>query len=78
VSAVRNVLSHDQVVALPVTVDLLTAAHVLRLGRTTAYTLAQRGQFGCRVFRQGGRYAVARGDLLRVLGVADAPAETRV
>ena len=77
-SAVPNVLSHDQVVALPVTVDLLTAAQALRLGRTTAYTLAKRGQFGCRVFRQAGRYAVARGDLLRVLGVADAPAHTRV
>ena len=77
-SAVRNVLSHDQVVALPVTVDLLTAAHVLRLGRTTAYTLAQRGQFGGRVFGQAGRYAVVRGNLLRVLGVADAPADTRV
>ena len=68
-------MGRDQVLALPVTVDLMSAARVLLLGRTTAYTLAKRGLFPCRVFRQGGRYVVARGDLLRAVGMADGAQE---
>jgi hypothetical protein len=63
-----------ELLELPVTVDLLTAARAFGLGRTVAYSLAKRAQFPCRVFRAGGRYVVARGDLLRALGVADTAA----
>ena len=59
---------------LPVTGDLMTAARAFGLGRTAAYGLAKRDEFPCRVFRAGGRYVVARGDLLRALGVADTAA----
>lgn len=69
-----------ELMALPVTVDLLTAARAFGLGRTAAYALAKRDQFPCRVFKAGGRYVVARGDLLRSLGVREpgALAEARV
>ncbi len=67
-------MRQQELLDLPVTVDLLTAARVFGLGRTAAYTLAKRGQFPCRVFRAGGRYVVARGDLMRALGVVDSAA----
>jgi len=63
-----------ELVELPVTVDLMTAARAFGIGRTVAYTLAKAGQFPCRVFRAGGRYVVARGDLLRALGATDSAA----
>jgi len=40
-------------------------------GCTTACTLASAGRFLCRVFGQGGRYVVARGDIVGVLGLTD-------
>ena len=64
----------EEVLELPVTVDLLTAARAFGLGRTVAYALAKRGEFPCRVFRAGGRYVVARGDLLRALGITESAA----
>ena len=71
----------SEIRALPVTVDLATAARALRLGQTMAYTLAKRDEFPCRLFRQGGRYVVARGDILRALGIPETadrrPAATR-
>lgn len=44
---------------LPPAIDLATAARVLGIGRTTAYELARRGKFPCRVLRIGGLYRVA-------------------
>jgi hypothetical protein len=40
------------------TVDLMTAAAALGLGRTKAYELARRAQFPCRVIRIGEVYRV--------------------
>ena len=64
-------LRTEEVMDLPVTVDILTAARAFGLGRTVAYGLAKRDEFPCRVFRAGGRYVVARGDLLRALGLSE-------
>jgi hypothetical protein len=55
--------------ALPPTVDLVTAARALGCGRTLAYDLARRGRFPCRVLRLGNRYLIPTADLLRTLGV---------
>jgi hypothetical protein len=52
---------------LPVTVDLLTAATLLGIGRTRAYELARRGEFPCKLLRVGARYRVVTADLLRLL-----------
>lgn len=54
---------------LPVTVDLLTAARALGLGRTTAYGLARAGQFPCPLVRAGRGYRVPTAALLRTLGI---------
>src|SRR5262245_58176708 len=53
------------------TVDLITAARALGLGRTKAYELARRGEFPCRVIRIGETYRIPTPGLLELLG-ADA------
>lgn len=60
------------------TVDLMTAAAALRLGRTKAYQLARRDEFPCRVIRIGDTYRVPTPGLLELLGVtAETPAAAR-
>jgi predicted DNA-binding transcriptional regulator AlpA len=41
----------------------------LGLGRSTAYELARRREFPCRVLQVGSSYRIATADLLRVLGI---------
>jgi hypothetical protein len=57
------------------TVDLMTAARALGLGRTKAYELARTGEFPCRVIRIGDTYRIPTAGLLELLGVA--PEEPR-
>jgi excisionase family DNA binding protein len=64
-------MSRAELLALPVTVDIGTAARALGLGRSTAYELARRGDFPCRVLRLGSSYRVPTAELLRVLGIAN-------
>ena len=56
--------------ALPPTIDLVTAARALGCGRTLAYELARRGRFPCRVLRVGNRYLIPTADLLRTLSAS--------
>ncbi len=59
------------------TVDLMTAARALGLGRTKAYELARREQFPCRVIRIGETYRIPTAGLLELLGVtAEEPRST--
>ena len=59
------------------TVDLMTAARALGLGRTKAYELARRQQFPCRVLRIGDTYRAPTVGLLELLGLApDEPDRT--
>lgn len=53
----------------PPTVDLLTAARVLGIGRTTAYALVRSGRFPCRVIRVGSTYRVPTAELHRLVGL---------
>jgi excisionase family DNA binding protein len=62
-------LTRAELLALPVTVDVTTAARALGLGRSTAYELARRDEFACRVLRIGSSYRIPTADLLRVLGI---------
>ncbi|HVB46444.1 MAG TPA: DNA-binding protein [Streptosporangiaceae bacterium] len=52
------------------TVDLMTAARALGLGRTKAYELARRDEFPCRVIRIGDTYRIPTAGLLELLGVS--------
>jgi len=62
-------MSIADLLALPPTVDLVTAARALGCGRTLAYDLARRGQFPCPVLRLGNRHVVPTAGLLRLLGI---------
>lgn len=70
-------LSAAEVLALPAAVDLATAARALDLGRTSAYSMAKRGEFPVPLLRLGNQYRARRTDLLELLGIeqpATAPA----
>lgn len=56
--------------ALPPALDLVTAAKALGIGRTTAYSLARRDEFPCRLIKVGSQYKVPTAELLRLLGLA--------
>jgi predicted DNA-binding transcriptional regulator AlpA len=62
-------MTRAELLALPVAVDLTTAARALGLGRSTAYELARREAFPCRVLQVGSSYRVPTAELLRVLGI---------
>ncbi|SEP54514.1 helix-turn-helix domain-containing protein [Amycolatopsis saalfeldensis] len=63
------VMTVAELAALPAVVDLMTAARALRIGRTTAYSLARADDFPCPVLRVGGEYRVPVVGLIRVLGL---------
>jgi len=65
----RDAMTRAELLALPAVVDITTAARALGLGRSTAYELARRDEFPCRVLRIGSSYRVPTADLLRVLGI---------
>jgi excisionase family DNA binding protein len=68
-------MTRVELLALPAVVDVTTAARALGLGRSTAYDLARRGEFPCRVLHIGSSYRVPTAELLRVLGIdPDQPA----
>jgi excisionase family DNA binding protein len=69
-------MSQAELLALPVTVDIGTAARALGLGRSTGYELARRGKFPCRILRLGSSYRVPTAELLRILGIAQDPGST--
>jgi hypothetical protein len=50
-------MSLSELMAMPVMVDISTAARALGLGRSTAYELARCNEFPCRVLRVGSRQA---------------------
>ena len=63
-------MTRAELLALPVAVDLTTAARALGLGRSTAYELARHRAFPCRVLQVGSSYRVPTAELLRVLGIS--------
>lgn len=67
----RQPWSVEQIRALGVTTDIVTAGSVLGIGRTTTYHLARSGAFPVPVLRIGNRYLVAVAHLLKAVGVED-------
>ncbi|MGV9424435.1 hypothetical protein ACWDO7_09140 [Streptomyces sp. NPDC003656] len=63
-------MSREELLALPVAVDLDTGNRALGLGRSKGYELAKRGQYPCKVLRLGNAYRVVTADLLDLLGLA--------
>jgi excisionase family DNA binding protein len=65
-----SALTRAELLELPATVDLVTAAQALGIGRTTAYQLARAGDLPLPVLRLGARYRVPTAALLQVLGIS--------
>lgn len=65
-----NGMSREDLLALPVAVDLGTSNRALGLGRSKGYELAKRGAYPCKVLRLGNAYRVVTADLLDLLGLA--------
>jgi hypothetical protein len=72
---IKGKMSDEDVLALPVTVDLVTAGRAFGLGRTKAYELAREGGFPCPVLPLGHRLVVTKANLLRALGITVPAAE---
>lgn len=64
-----HAMTVDELMALPVSIDLETAGRAFGMGRTKSQELARRGQFPCRVLRVGPKYRVPRSALFEALGV---------
>lgn len=64
-------MQNEELLALPVSVDLTTAGRAFGLGRTRSYELARAGQFPCRVIPVGRKFRVPRSALLEALGIED-------
>lgn len=62
-------MTRAELLALPVVVDLVTAARALGIGRTRAFELARRGEFPVKVLRVGATYRVPTAPLLELLGL---------
>ncbi|MFC8271927.1 hypothetical protein ACFUJR_05145 [Streptomyces sp. NPDC057271] len=65
-----NGMRREELLALPVAVDLDTGNRALGLGRSKGYELAKRGEYPCKVLRLGKAYRVVTADLLNLLGLA--------
>lgn len=62
-------MPREELLALPVTIDLVTAARALGMGRSKAYELERRGEFPVPVLSLGNRKRVVTEHLLTLLGV---------
>ncbi len=64
----------QELLELPVSVDLVTAGRAFGLGRTRSFELAQAGEFPCKVLKVGIKYRVPRSALFEALGFDPAAA----
>ncbi|MEU4143110.1 MULTISPECIES: hypothetical protein [Streptomyces] len=69
-SKVSKGMSREELLRLPVAIDLDTSNRALGLGRSKGYELAKRGVYPCKVLRLGNAYRVVTADLLALLGLA--------
>lgn len=61
--------SQQEVLKLPVVVDLVTAGSVLGMGRSASYEQARAGTFPVPVLRVGCRYRVVTAHIVDLLGL---------
>lgn len=62
-------MSMEELLSLPVSVDLTTAGRALGIGRTKAFELAKAGRFPIKVLQVGQKYRVPRTAILEALDV---------
>jgi predicted DNA-binding transcriptional regulator AlpA len=66
--------SREEILALDAAVDIPTAGRCFKMGKSTAYDLARRGQFPVPVLPLGKSFRVTRASILAYLGIEDVPA----
>lgn len=69
----RESLTRDELLALPASVDLVTAGRALGLGRTKAHELVRSGNWPTKVLRLGKAYRVPTAEILALLGITPGP-----
>lgn len=62
-------MSMEELLALPVTVDVVTAGRAFGLGQEKSYELANAGEFPCRLQKIGKRWLATKADLFASLGL---------
>jgi hypothetical protein len=62
--------SLEDLADLPPTLDLITAAHILGIGRTAAYALVRAGRWPTPVVRAGRLIRVPTAPLLDLIGIS--------
>lgn len=62
-------LTFPELFALPVTVDLTTAARALGISKNTAYRLIRRNAFPCTIIRPTHRYRIPTASLMTTLDI---------
>ena len=67
----NTALTQEELLALPVTIDVVTAGRAFGISRDGTYDLLRRGEFPVRTVKVGRLRRVPRAELLRVLGVKD-------
>jgi hypothetical protein len=65
----KHKMTTAELLALDVTVDIVTAGRAFGLGRSKSYELAQLNDFPCPRLKLGSRYVVTKAALLKALGV---------
>lgn len=66
--AVTEPMSEEDLLALPVTVDVETAGRAFRMGKTKSNDLARAGKFPVEIRKLGKRRIVTKAALLTALG----------
>jgi hypothetical protein len=69
----KNPMTTEELLSLPVTVDLPTAGRAFGMGRTKAYELARAEKFPCPVLPMGHRFKVTKAALLKALDIEVPP-----
>ena len=62
-------MTREELLALPASTNLVTAARAFGIGKSKAYEMAASGQFPVKVLRLGKSYRVRTADLLTMLGI---------
>ena len=70
-------LTTEELLALPPSVDIITAGRAFGIGRTLAHELARADEFPCKVLRLGTRYRVPRAAIFEALGFDPAAVPAR-
>jgi hypothetical protein len=69
-------MSLDELLSLPVSVDLTTAGRAFGIGRTKSFELVRQGRFPVKVISVGAKYRVTRSAIFEALGLDSATATT--